>query len=180
MVPLVCIFSNHDHRLAMGLIRFRVRGSSPEFHNSVLLETVLVNPVILITLKGLLCVKVFGRVWTLFTEVFYLWFHARLTSCGTLPSCFTHILFIALEVVCMSIDHSFCFVFSFPLGFTLGHLSAKPCITRECCNGNNAGLGARRLGFQQVGKGGLKVEYCNIPSSASKGYWVPSLGHPAP
>lgn len=80
--------------------------------------------------------------------------------------------FIASEVVYISINHRFLF---FPLGSTQGQLSAKPCITLEWCNGNNVGLGARRLGFQQMGEGGLKVEYCTISSSTSKGYRIPLL-----
>ena len=55
----------------------------------------------------------------------------------------------------------------------MGYFSAKSCITLEWCNGNSIGLGARRLGFQQMGKGSLKVEYCNSPFSPSKGYWLP-------
>ena len=86
---------------------------------------------------------------------------------GTPSPSFIQIHFTAFKVVYISINHR---VFFFPLGSTMGHFSAKSCITLEWCNGNSTGLGARRLGFQQMGKGSLKVEYCNSPFSPSKGY----------
>lgn len=55
-------------------------------------------------------------------------------------------------------------VFFLPLRSTVGYLCDKSCITRSC-NGNNIRLDVRRPGFQQVGKRGLRVEYCNTQIS---------------
>ena len=57
------------------------------------------------------------------------------------------------------------FGFKYALGSSMRPVNSHSYLLSE--------TGARRLGFQQMGKGSLKVEYCNSPFSPSKGYWFP-------
>lgn len=154
IVPFASAFCNHNP-LSVKLLSFRIRGPSLEFHNHVSQETLRTNLIFLNKDHYLTVLSVFQKpLWVVkfnIEEIFHPWFHAWLTLGGTPSPCFIQIIhFTAFkEVVYISINLR---VFFFPLGSTMGHFSAKSCITLEWCNGNSTGLGARRLGFQQMGK----------------------------